>query len=164
MSKFSVPGLYDPNAAMTFDLSWLAHPAKILWREVETGRGSARFPEIEIRFENGYRIVAADPELSRTAARAQTPNVEADVLRFVCGIGTPVIHATATERAAELSADRPRYLLIVDASSNHVDNHLTGIDGLYAWRDTAGQIHLWLVSYERIALVAHLSAKLPDGV
>jgi hypothetical protein len=163
-AKFSVPGFYDPNAAMTFDLRWLGHPTKILWREVEGMRGAARFPEIEVRFENGYRIVAADSELARIAPRDQEPKTESEVLRLVCGIGTPVIHATAAERTAELSQDRPRYLMLLDAGGNHVDNHLTGVDGLYAWRDTAGRIHLWLVSYERIAFVAHLSARLPDGV
>jgi len=75
-----------------------------------------------------------------------------------------VIHATAAERAAELTSDRPRYLMILDAKGNHVDNHLTGVDGLYVWRDAAGRIHFWLVGYERITFVAHFSAKLPAGV
>lgn len=161
-AKFNVPGLYDPSPgeSMRFDLTWLGQPVKILWREVEAPASSVRFPEIEIRFRNGYRIVAADAELARMAARSEEPKTELEVLRLVCGVGTPVIHATASERTAELSSDRPRYLMILDEAGRHVDNHLTGVDGLYAWRDTAGRLHLWLVGYERIALVAHLSAKL----
>ena len=167
LAKFNAPGRYDPAEAMKFDLRWLGSPTKVLWREVSSRRPSgagAKFTEVEIRFANGLRILAADPELARLPARAEPPRTEADVLKFVCGIGTPVIHATAAERAAELSADRPRYLMILDAAGNHVDNHLTGVDGLYAWRDASNSIHLWLVSYERIAFVAHVSAKLPDGV
>lgn len=55
--------------------------------------------------------------------------------------------------------------MILDAKGTHVDNHLTGVDGLYAWREAGepGQLHLWLVSYERIALVAHYSANWPAG-
>jgi hypothetical protein len=164
-AKFNVPGFYDPNDAMRFDLKWLGSPAKILWRDVESPRaGGTAFHEVEIRYANGYRILAADSELSRVPAREAPPKTESDVLKFVCGIGTPVIHATAAERSIELSTDRPRYLMILDAAGNHVDNHLTGVDGLYAWRDSAGALHLWLVSYERIAFVAHLSARLPEGL
>ena len=163
LAKFSPPGRYDPEQSMRFDLSWLARPAAIVWRQVESEHADGPFPEVEIRFENGYRILAADPELARLAPRAQTPRTEGDVLKFVCGIGTPIIHATAAERAAELSADRPRYLLLLDARGNHIDNHFTGVDGLYVWRGAGGDLHFWLVSYERIAFVAHLSARWPGG-
>ena len=162
LAKFNAPGLYDPNEAMKFDLQWLGKPTKIVWRDVE-GRDGSSFPEIEIRYANGYRILAADPELARLPARNETPKNESEVLRFVCGIGTPVIHATADERTGELKTDRPRYLMILDGAGNHIDNHLTGVDGLYAWRDSKNRLHLWLVSYERIALVAHLSAALPPA-
>ncbi len=161
LAKFNTPGIYDQNDAMRFDLTWLGRPEKIFWREVESPRAAGTFPEVEIRFANGYRILAADAELSRLPARREAPAVEADVLKLVCGIGTPIIHATAAERSAEMTEDRPRYLMLLDAKANHVDNHLTGVDGLYAWRDAEGRLHLWLVSYERIALVAHLSARWP---
>ncbi len=164
LAKFDAPGKYDSAETMRFDLSWLAHPASIVWRQVQSPRVPGTFPEIEVRFENGYRILAADADLSRLVARPQSPRTEADVLRLVCGIGTPVIHATASERAAELSQDRPRYLMILDAEGRHVDNHTTGVDGLYAWRGAGDQLHLWLLSYERIAFVAHLSARWPGGV
>ncbi|HSS44544.1 MAG TPA: hypothetical protein VLO07_04300 [Thermoanaerobaculia bacterium] len=165
LAKFNVPGMYDPADSMRFDLTWLARPARIVWREVEGARAPGVFPEVEVRFENGYRILAADARLADLPVRHLVPAVEADVLKLVCGIGTPTIHATAGERAAELSEDRPRYLMILDAKGNHVDNHLTGVDGLYAWREDGdpGQLHLWLVGYERIALVAHLSTRWPPA-
>jgi hypothetical protein len=122
------------------------------------------FPEIEIRFANGLRVLAADAELANLAPRSGVPQVEGDVLKLVCGIGTPIIHASAAERAAEISKDRPRYLMILDAQGNHVDNHTTGVDGLYVWRDSSDLLHLWLVGYERIALVAHLSARWPSSL
>ena len=129
LAKFNPPGRYDASESMKFDLTWLAHPSQIVWRDVESPRVPGTFPEIEIRFENGYRIVAADAELSRLPARRETPAVEGDVLKLVCGIGTPIIHNTATERAAELREDRPRYLMILDAKGEHLDNHLAGVDG-----------------------------------
>lgn len=162
-AKFNPPGLYDQADTMRFDLTWLARPSRVLWREVASPRVKGAFPEVEVRFENGYRILIADAKLSELAPRREVPATESDVLKLVCGIGTPVIHATAAERAAEISEDRPRYLMILDARGNHVDNHLTGVDGVYAWRDAGdpGRLHLWLVGYERIALVAHLTARWP---
>ena len=163
LAKFNAPGLYDPSESMRFDLTWLAKPPRVTWRRVSSARRPGTFPELELAFDNGYRIIAADAKLSDLPARAAAPQVEADVLRLVCGIGTPVIHATEAERVAELSEDRPRYLLLLDGKGNHVDNHLTGVDGLYAWREagTPGKLHVWLVSYERIALIAHYSAAWP---
>ncbi|MGE5277598.1 MAG: hypothetical protein ACM3SU_11430 [Acidobacteriota bacterium] len=162
-AKFVAPGVYDPADTMRFDLTWLAHPSRILWREVSSPNGPGAFPEIEIDYENGYRIVIADAKLANLPARREVPVTEADVLKLVCGIGTPIIHAPAAERASEMAEDRPRYLMILDARRNHVDNHLAGVDGIYAWRDAGepGRLHLWLVGYERIALVSHLSARWP---
>jgi hypothetical protein len=160
MAKFVAPGRYDQADTMRFDLTWLAHPSRILWREVSSPSVSGAFPEIEVDYENGYRILIADAKLPGLPVQRDLPDTEADVLKLVCGIGTPIVHAPAAERAAEIAEDRPRYLMILDAKGIHVDNHLTGVDGVYAWRD-ADRLHLWLVSYERIAFVSHLSARWP---
>lgn len=163
LAKFTVPGLYDPSESMTFNLSWLGKKPKIEWRQVASSRVFGEFPEIELRFDNGMRILAADSSLANLPARKERPSVEADILKLVCGIGTPTIHAKTEERAAELSEDRPRYILILDAKGNHIDTHLAGVDGLYACRERGepGRLHIWLVSYERIALIAHFSTLWP---
>lgn len=164
LAKFAVPGLYDPTESMKFDLAWLGRTPAISWRQVASSRAAGAFPELELRFDNGLRILAADARLADLPPRREPPAAEGDVLKLVCGIGTPVIHAKAEERKAEMAEDRPRYLMILDAKNNHVDNHLTGVDGLYAWREAGdpGRLHVWLVSYERIALVAHYSAPWPS--
>jgi hypothetical protein len=163
-AKFGVPGAYDEKDSVRFDLTWLAHPSRVLWREVANAKaGAPAFPEIEVRFENGYRILLADSQISGLTPRAEVPRIEAEVLKLVCGIGTPNIQATAAERAGEFAEDRPRYLMLLDAKGNHIDNHVTGVDGVYVWRE-AGKpdlLHLWLVSYERIAFVAHLTVDWP---
>jgi hypothetical protein len=169
LAKFTVPGLYDPKESMTFDLAWLAHPKSLVWRQVRSSHAPGGFPEMELAFENGTRILAADAKLAGLAARTTVPAAEGDVLKLVCGIGTPVIHASTEERHKEIAEDRPRYLMILDAKDNHLDTHLTGVDGLYVWREAGGSgapdtLHLWLVSYERIALVAHYSAPWPEHV
>ncbi len=160
MAKFAEPGRYDPNDPMRCELSWLAHPGRMLSRVVRPVRGGDPFVELEIGFANGYRILLADANLSKLPARHEAPTAESDVLNIFSGIGTPVIHATAQERAREISEDRPRYLFLLDANGALVDNHLAGMDGIYLWRE-AGKpdlLHIWVVGYERIAFVAHFSA------
>lgn len=158
-ARFSEPGVYNPKDPMKCELSWLAHPAGMTARSVRAAGGGAPFPEIEIAFANGYRILFADSRLASLAARSSVPSSESDVLKIVSGIGTPIIHATEEERAAELSEDRPRYLFLLDSKGNLVDNHLAGMDGIYLWREAGepGLLHVWVVGYERIAFVAHFT-------
>ena len=159
MARFADPGIYNPKEPMRCDLSWLAHPAGMTVRSVRAAGGGEPFPEIEIAFANGYRILFADSRLSSLAARSSVPSSESDVLKIVSGIGTPTIHATEEERTAELSEDRPRYLFLLDSKGNLVDNHLAGMDGIYLWREAGepGLLHVWVVGYERIAFVGHFS-------
>jgi hypothetical protein len=123
-------------------------------RKVVRPSGGEPFTEIEIDFENGNRILFADSRIASLSPRSAPPVAENDVLKIVSGIGTPVIHATAAERAAELSEDRPRYLFLLDGKGALADNHFGGVDGIYLWRD-ASDLHIWVCGYERIAFFAH---------
>lgn len=158
-SRFSEPGFYNPEDPMKFDLGWLAHPSRVVARKASPVSGGAPFVEIEIDFENGNRVLFADRRIGSLAARNEVPSAENDVLKIVSGIGTPTIHATSSERADELSEDRPRYLFLLDAQNVLLDNHFGGMDGIYLWREagTPGSLHIWLVGYERIAFAAHFS-------
>ncbi|MGE5412738.1 MAG: hypothetical protein ACM3NW_01075, partial [Syntrophomonadaceae bacterium] len=160
LAKFTEPGLYTTQDPMKFDLSWLAAPQRLTWRRVRNPRVPESFAEIEVLFANGNRILLADSRLEALPAQAQAPVKDPDVLKLVCGIGTPDIQATAADRAKEVAEDRPRYLMLIDAKGNHIDNHFAGVDGVYVWKEGGPReaVHLWLVSYERIAFVAHLSA------
>lgn len=160
LAKFTEPGLYTTREPMKFDLTWLAAPQRLTWRRVRNARVPESFTEIEVAFANGNRLLLADSRLESLPPRSEPPTGYPDVLPLVAGIGTPVIQASAADRAKELAEDRPRYLMLLDAKGNHVDNHFAGIDGVYVWREGGAKesVHLWLVSYERIAFVAHLSA------
>lgn len=162
-AKFSEPGIYDSKDPVRFDLAWLAHPTEAHWRSVQSPRFPNDFPEIELRYQNGYRLLLADARLGDLPARSTKPGDEADLLHLSFGIGTPEIYATPEERAHELETERQAYLFLLDANGNHVDNHHVGIDRVYLWREagTPDRLHLYLVGYERIALVSHLSLAVP---
>lgn len=159
LARFVEPGRYTSEEQAKFDLSWLRKPTRFHSRLVRNPRVEGSFPEIEIAFADGRRILLADSRLATLPVLSAAPTKDADVLKVVCGIGTPDVQSpSAAERSREIAEDRPRYLMLLDRDGKHVDNHLVGgLDAVYLWRDAAS-LHLWLVSYERIAFVGHLSA------
>ncbi|MEA2708265.1 MAG: hypothetical protein QOF78_866 [Phycisphaerales bacterium] len=162
-AKFSEPGFYINADPVKFDLTWLAKPATAELRDAKSASANTDLEEIEIKFENGNRLVLASSELAKLPARSEPPKTEKDVLKVTFGIGTPEIYADAPERLAEFQHPANNYLLLLDAAGKHVDNHKAGIDRVFAWRDAKDNLHLYLVGYERIMFVGHLTMPLPAG-
>jgi hypothetical protein len=164
-AKFSEPGFYNSKDPMRFDLTWLGSPVEAHWRWVRSAGFSDELPELELRYGNGYRLVLADSRLAGLPARGAKPGDEAGLLHVTFGIGTPEIYADADERLRELGSDRPAYLFLLDAKGDLVDNHHAGLDRVYLWREAGSpdRLHLYLVSYERIAIVGHLSFAWPEA-
>jgi len=160
-ASFSEPGFYDPARPVEFDLTWLARPTQAVRRDVRVGTQDAT--ELEIRFANGYRLVVADRDLATLPEREAAPDNDNDTLRLTFGIGTPDIYATAAQRAAEQKEERPNWLMLLDQDGKQLDNHSRGIDRVFCWREKGGRLHLYLVGYERIAVVGHLVVPLANG-
>ena len=162
-AKFYEPGYYDANDPVAFDLSWLARPEAATWRAVSGVQApEAKLDELEVRFENGHRLVLAANGLAALAPREKAPESEKECLRLTFGISTPDIYASQAERASEQAAPRDDYLFLLDAKGMHVDNHAAGVDRAFVWRD-ADRFHLYLVGYERIAIVADVQVAAPKA-
>lgn len=157
-ARFSEPGFYDPENPVEFDLAWLAKPLSAVCREVTVGE--QRATELELTFANGRRLLLADRDLGALPPRAQAPENDKDTLRLTFGIGTPDIYATLAERSAEQAAERPNWLFLLGRDGKHVDNHQAGVDRVFCWNEQGKTLHLYLVGYERIAVVSHLAVPL----
>jgi len=161
MSKFDEPGFYNTRDPMKFDLRFLAAPRAATWRRARNPRQLASFDELEVPFADGRRLLLGHARLAALPALRVPPNVEDDsVLRLTFGIGSQDVYMDHADRLAAFARDEPAYLFLLDAKGAHVDNHFAGLDRVYVWReagrDGAGDVlHLWLVGYERIAIVAH---------
>ena len=162
-AKFSEPGFYINADPVKFDLAWLAKPAAAELREAKNDAAGTDLEEVEIKFENGHRLIVASSELAKLPARSEPPKTEKDVLKITFGISTPEIYADAPDRAKEFQQPANNYLLLLDPAGKHIDNHKAGIDRVFAWRDAADNLHLYLVGYERIMFVGHLTMPLPAG-
>lgn len=158
VASFMEPGFYDPKNPVKFDLTWLATPTSAVHRHVKSVRGGTSLDEFEVQYANGLRLVFADRDIAKLAPRTAAPDNDKDTLRLTFGIGTPDIYATLAERIAEMSDDRPNYLFLLGKDGKHVDNHQTGVDRVFLWSEGGAtpRLHVYLVGYERIAVVSHL--------
>jgi hypothetical protein len=158
-ATFVEPGRYDTKQPVSFDLRWLAKPKDAIRRSAKTVAGGTAVDEVEIRFENGYRLVVADRDLGALPPRKAAPDADKDLLRLTFGIGTPDIYASLDERTKETAEARPCWIFLVGPDGKNVDNHKAGIDRVFAWCEegSPSTLHLYLVGYERIAVVGHLS-------
>ncbi|MBK6929710.1 MAG: hypothetical protein IPH12_02185 [Saprospirales bacterium] len=60
------------------------------------------------------------------------------------------------------ASNSPRFCLLTDSKNHFLDSHEAGIDGPLLHRDTAGQLHIWLLSFERHSLVGHYVVEMAD--
>jgi hypothetical protein len=144
-----------------FDIAWMAKAQSAVVRDVRSTAAGTDLQEVEIKYANGNRLILASSELGKLPPRAEPPKTEKDVLKVTFGISTPEIYQDAPDRTKEFQSPASNYLLLLDGAGKHIDNHKTGIDRVFAWRDSADQLHLYLVGYERIMFVGHLTMPLP---
>lgn len=158
-AAFVEPGLYDSQQPLSFDLRWLASPKEAVRRRAKTVVGGTGVEELEITFANGNRLLLADRDLGTMAPLAAAPDQDKDLLRLTFGIGTPDIYAAVADRSKEIAEARPNWVFLLDKDGKNIDNHKTGVDRVFVWREegAAPKLHLYLVGYERIAVVGHLT-------
>ncbi|MCY2958920.1 MAG: hypothetical protein NTY35_02055 [Planctomycetota bacterium] len=159
VASFQEPGLYDRTKPFTADLRWIAEPQKAKHRTVLAFPGGEKVQEVEILFADGRRLILADRRLSDLPERTEAPTDDKDTLRLTFGIGTPDIYAARADRERELAEDRPSWLMLLGPDGKHVDNHTQGVDRIFLWREGGSnpRLHMYLVGYERIAVVGHLA-------
>ncbi len=163
-AKFSEPGFYNNADPMQFDLQWLAQPTHAFERRVYNAATDTPLTELEIQFANGHRLLWAIADANSLPERSQPPETINELSQITFGIGTPVIYATAEQREHTKQHPRANYLMLLDASGKHIDNHHAGLDQAYVWRQRHGDElswHVWIVSYERIFIAAHI--EIPTG-
>jgi hypothetical protein len=171
---FRPPGIYSTAKPVKADLSFLGRVADAKWRRVSETRLAQEHDELEIDFErgtnwklalrwpfvritHGLRLVLGGIDLDRLPMiRSEQPR-DSELGRVTFGIGTPEVYASYSFRLAEFEQEPSTYLLLLDRDGKYVDNHTTGLDRVYIGRRSDGRIELYLVAYEREAIVAHFT-------
>ena len=179
LMQFDEPGIYKKKKLMKFDYSFFSTPDQIELRKVDNKRLGKSFNELEIRLpygkrnapiknwpfvvsRNGLRIILGGWTLDDIPLATEQPIPASEFARFTFGIGTPEIYSSYESRLADLKKEKTAYLLLVDENDRYVDNHTLGLDQIYLSRLEDGTFVMYLVSYERIMLLAHWNFKLPQ--
>ena len=158
MGQLVLPGRYSRRRPLRFSFSHFGAPMGAAWRLVRpAAKDSPALHEVELRFHDGQRLVFGAADLAALPVRAAPPANPREARALNAGLGTPAVVGNAQERGLP---EPDEYLLFVDEAGDALDRQELGVDGVLLWREGQGKaarLHLWLVGYERIAVVAHLS-------
>ncbi len=173
LASFRPPGLYSTKRPVKFDFSFLASPTGVTHRVVKEPAANAKsLDELEINFAHGLnwklamrwpfvritrglKLVIGGIDLTALPIiRGDSPGDD-ELTHLTFGFGTPEVYGSYDFRLAEFEREPSTYLLLLDRDNKYVDNHTTGLDRVYLPRRASGSIELYIVAYEREAIVAH---------
>ncbi len=167
-STFQWPGWYDTKDPRTSTLSMLANPTKVILNgTVSKNKTNDETIEFDITFaragDSTYltRVVIGGVKLSDLK---QMPIEDYNgAFKYPMGIGNHPFYEGVESVQTNLTQDSPYYALILDAEGEWLDSHFFGVDGpiLHLDEHNPNMIHFWLLSFERHAMVTHLTFELP---
>lgn len=156
-ATFSQPGFYNRKDPRTTELGRFKHLYNVRYRQ--TGLNESKNDELRFEFarENGeltqfvFGGIQFDdlPLLSTIDANSGS--------QFSMGIGNHPFYEDCNAHEELCSKNNPYFGVLMDAKDNWLDSHKIGIDGplLHRDADNPNLIHVWLLSFERHALVGH---------
>ena len=73
------------------------------------------------------------------------------------GIGNHPFYEDYASHEDQCSLTNPNFGLLLDENGKWLDSHSIGIDGplLHLDKDDPTKLHVWILSFERHALIAH---------
>ena len=164
-ATFSPPGVYTRSSPRKTELGRFAQLTAVVGRRVRPANHDSERIELELRFSDGRRktrfiISGLHPDkLPRLAVADHHRGYQMPM-----GIANHTFYQNYQEMLANPSAKNPYFALLVDDRQRFVDSHKVGIDGPLIHRDAADPqvLHLWVLSFERHALVGHYRIRLPS--
>ena len=164
-ATFSPPGIYNKNDPRKTELGRFYNLTNIELHTTDVPTSSDMLHEIELSFthksnQTSTKLVFGGldfnefPVFSEQEANKGWKNS--------MGIGNHPFYETYDQHIQYKSEKSPYYGLITDAKDNWLDSHKIGIDGQIFHFTNADKkhLHLWLLSFERHALVGHYLIKM----
>lgn len=165
-ASFIPPGRYSVQHPRDTQLHYLAEFTGAILRQVRTPAGTQLLHEIELGYRDGRtgertRLIVGGLDLSRLPVTL--PDRYELGWQIPLGIGNPSFFESYDELRANPPLQRPFYGFHLDAQDRWIDHHAIGVDGLLLHWDAHDQstLHLYLLSYERHALLNHFVITCP---
>ena len=165
-ASFIPPGRYSVAHPRDTQLHYLAELTGATLRQVRTPVNPHALYEIELAFKSNRtgdptRLIFGGLDL-RSLPTASPDHYERG-WQVPMGIGNPSFFESYEDVRAESPLQRPFYGFHLDAQDRWIDHHAVGVDGpLLHWdADDPSTLHLYLLSYERHALLNHVVITCP---
>jgi hypothetical protein len=160
-ATFIPPGRYSVSHPWRNEYRRISHFEHAIYRDVKSPASDTTYQEIELVFSRGqgepkYRFLVSGFKAKKLPALPVKDYSKG--LYMPMGIGTPPFYQ-AYEELQQNPPDRsPYFSLLLDEAGRWVDHHQFAIDGPVLHRDEKNpdQLHVYLLSYERQTLIAHL--------
>jgi hypothetical protein len=164
-ATFSPPGYYDKSQPKHATLSSLANPNAANWNSIKHQNGQAS-TELEVRFtqEAGNDIHLYVGGLDFEQLPVLKPEDVNSGFQIPFGIGNHSFYEPYELTRTRSNKKNSNYVMLVDNQGQYIDNHDLGIDGVLMHWDSEekDRLHLWILGFERHALVGHLLLEFSD--
>ncbi len=162
-ATFSIPGFYNRKDPRTTELGRFYNLKSIEYRKTKSSNGDEN-DELKMIFErkNGEitQFIFGGLDFS------SLPRLAVDEcnsgISFPMGIGNHPFYEDVQTHQQLNSRENPYFGVFLDENGNWLDSHKIGIDGplLHLDKNDPTILHVWLLSFERQALVGHYEVKL----
>jgi hypothetical protein len=159
-ATFSPPGMYTKKEPRKTELGRFYNLLNISMAKTTINAESDTLYEIELRFEHREnheitRLIIGGMNINDFPVLA-TENAN-EGWKNSMGIGNHTFYETSELHQKVHASKNPYYALMLDNDGKWLDSHKVGIDGpLFHFSDKERKtLHLWLLSFERHALVGH---------
>lgn len=167
-ASFIPPGRYSLRHPRETRLHYLSELTGAVLRLVRMPSHPQRLYEIELTFRSSQtaertRLIIGGLDLA--ALPSLSPEQYERGWQIPLGIANPSFFESYDELAARPPVTRSVYGFHLDADGRWLDHHAIGVDGPLMHRDADEPflLHVYLLSYERHALLNHVTLVLPRG-
>lgn len=170
-STFQWPGWYDTKDPRSTTLSMMGIPKKVIIRETTSNNtAKEKCYEFDVTYARNTdttyltRIVIGGvrkSELKQLALEDYNKGY-----KMPMGIGNHAFYETQDVAQSHSSKENPYYGFVIDSEGKWVDSHFFGVDGplFHLDENDPNLLHYWMMSFERHAMVAHLTFDISEPV
>ncbi|MDF1645405.1 MAG: hypothetical protein P1U61_00270 [Legionellaceae bacterium] len=168
-STFVPPGIYQKNKPWTHEYWRINHPISAVLHVIRSPGSQKPLQEIVITYSDDKPNQNSDSyfyvsgfDLNHLPKRDPTQYAQGQL--FLMGIGTPPLQESYDTLLKHPPSKRAVFSVLLNERKEWIDHHEAAIDGVILFIDKHHQhhLHMYLVAYERHAVIAHYVMTLPD--
>lgn len=159
-ATFTPPGFYNKSDPRKTELGRIQNLRKVSLYQIESLATHVPLYELQVTFshadsEEETNLVIGGLNLDDFPVLTESEANQA--WKSSMGIGNHTFYEAYQKHLSTKSEQSPYYALLLDGDNKWLDSHEVGIDGpMFHFSDKSRtKLHLWLLSFERHALVGH---------